>query len=101
MTVETVLRVTADAGGRIRFSAGFGLEYEQSHLISFANAGTDLPTCSGGTSTNCEIADNGVVDPNTAEVNPLHAPTIDLAGHRYRVAEGRTLLFTVNARYLF
>ena len=101
MTVDTHLRVTADAGERVRFSAGVGLQYEQSHLISFANAGTDLPTCSGSVVANCETDSNEVVDPGTAEVNPLHAPTIDLAGHRYRVAEGQTVLFTVNARFLF
>ncbi len=101
MTVDTFVRVTADAGERVRFSAGVGLQYEQSHLISFANAGTDLPTCGGSVTSNCEAGDNGVVDPGTSEVNPLHAQTIDLAGHRYRVADGRTLQFAINARFLF
>lgn len=101
MTLDTQLRVTADAGERVRFSAGFGLQYEQSHLVSFANAGTDLPTCTGSATANCETNNNDVVDPGSAEVNPLHAETIDLAGHRYRVADGQTLLFTVNARFLF
>tara|TARA_R110002096_G_scaffold44526_13_gene120477 strand:+ start:49151 stop:50608 length:1458 start_codon:yes stop_codon:yes gene_type:complete len=101
MTVDTQLSVTADVGETVRFSAGFGLQYEQSHLISFANAGTDLPTCGGSVTSNCEAANNNVVDPGSAEVNPLHAPTIDLAGHRYRVADGQTLLFTLNARFLF
>jgi len=101
MTLDSQFRVTADAGDRVRFSAGMGLQYEQSHLISFANAGTDLPTCTGGVVANCETGDNVVVNPGTTEVNPLHAPTIDLAGHRYRVGEGKTLLFTLNARFLF
>ncbi len=101
MTVDTHLQVTADVGKRVRFAAGFGLQYEQSHLISFANAGTDLPTCQGGTTTGCEADSNEVVNPGSAEVNPLHAPTIDSVGHRYRVAEGQTLLFTLSARFLF
>lgn len=101
MTLDTHLQITADAGEKIRFAAGVGLQYEQSHLISFANAGNDLPTCIGGAAPGCETDNNDLVDLGSVEVNPLHVPTIDLAGHRYRVAEGKTLLFTVNARILF
>ncbi|MCP4444428.1 MAG: hypothetical protein GY811_03665 [Myxococcales bacterium] len=101
MMLDTHLRVTADAGERVRFSAGVGLQYEQSHLVSFANAGTDLQTCQGSVVANCERENNDVVTPGTAEVNPLHVPTIDLAGHRYRVSDGQNILFTMNARFLF
>jgi hypothetical protein len=90
MTLDTNLKVTADVGEKVRFAGGFGLQYEQSHLISFANAGEDSPD-----------DNNDLVDFGTAEVNPLHVQTIDLAGHRYRVAEGRTLVFFVNGRILF
>ena len=74
--------------------------------VSFAtgdwtDAGTDLPTCVGGNTVNCETSDNRVVDYETEEVNPLHAQTIDVAGHRYRVSDGRVLLLTLNARTLF
>lgn len=107
MTVETQVQVTAQVGERIRFAAAFGMQYEQSHLISFADSGKDLPTCIGGATTGCEIDTNEVVDALGAgnatgdEVNPLYVPLIDVTGHRYRVAEGRSVLFTVNARILF
>jgi hypothetical protein len=101
MTLDTQLQLTAQSGDKIRFSAGVGFQFEQSHLISYANAGTDLPQCGGAVVINCENNDNVLVDANTEEVNPLHAPTIDLAGHRFRVAQGRTLFFSLAARILF
>jgi hypothetical protein len=101
MTLDTLLSVTADAGEKIRFSAGVGFQFEQGHLISFADAGEDLPTCATGQSGACETDNNDLVNAGTAEVNPLHVPLIDLAGHRYEVAEGKSLLFSVNARILF
>jgi hypothetical protein len=101
MTLDTVVRVTADVGEKIRFSAGVGMQFEQGHLISFADAGEDFPLCSAGQVGRCETDRNDLVNAGTAEVNPLHVPLIDLAGHRYRVAEGKSLLLTVNARILF
>ncbi len=101
MTVDTNMAVTAHLGDRVRFSAGMGLKYEQSHLITFADAGTDLPRCGGSVVVACETGDNQVVNPNTVEVNPLHSGLIDTAGHRFRVADGKEVLFTVDARILF
>jgi hypothetical protein len=101
MTLDTLVSVTADAGEKIRFSGGIGMQFEQGHLISFADAGEDLPTCTGGQVGGCETDSNDLVNAGTAEVNPLHVPLIDLAGHRYRVAEGKTLLVSINARFLF
>lgn len=101
MTLDSQLQVTASIGERVRFAAGMGLVYEQSHLISFADAGQDLPTCSGSNMSGCESNSNDVVDPGSPEVNPLHAPIIDLAGHRYRVADGQTINVNISARILF
>lgn len=101
MTLNTQLQVTADVGEKIRFAAGMGIGLEQSHLISFADAGKDAPTCTASVTSGCETASNQVVDANTFEVNPLHASTIDQAGHRYRVAEGRTFHLSLSARILF
>ncbi len=101
MTLDTLVSVTVDAGEKIRFSGGIGMQFEQGHLISFADAGEDLPTCTGGQVAGCETDVNDLVNAGTAEVNPLHVPLIDLAGHRYRVAEGKTLLVSINARILF
>lgn len=101
MTVDTNLKVSAHLGEKVRFAAGFGMKFEQSHLITFADAGTDLPFCANSAQTNCESAANEVVNPGTVEVNPLHVGLIDTAGHRYRVAEGRDYVFTLDARILF
>ncbi len=101
MTVDTSVKVAAHLGKKVRFAAGFGMKFEQSHLITFADAGTDLPFCANSSQRNCETSANDVVNPNTEEVNPLHVSLIDTAGHRYRVAEGRDFLFTLEARILF
>jgi hypothetical protein len=102
MTLTTRAGVTAHAGERVRFGAHLGYFVEQSHLISFADAGRDLPPCSGGSTMSCEPGgDDDVVDPNSIEVNPLYAPTIDVVGHRYRVSEARTFLVLVDAQILF
>ena len=79
----------AHLGRWVRLDTGFELGWEQSHLISFADAGVDGSD------------DNDVVDPGTREVNPLHAPLIDLTGHRYRVDEGLDYVVSLGLRVLF
>lgn len=86
--VENYLETTgrfalrAALGNNVRFGAVVDLTWKTDHAISFADAGVDLPTC-GTASGACENDDNNLVDPGSQEVNPLHAETIDLVGHRY------------------
>ncbi|MDX2089503.1 MAG: hypothetical protein SFX73_16740 [Kofleriaceae bacterium] len=86
--VENYLETTgrfalrAALGNNVRFGAIVDLTWKTDHAISFADAGVDLPTC-GTASGACETDDNDLVDPGSQEVNPLHAETIDLVGHRY------------------
>jgi hypothetical protein len=101
MTFNTQLNITADIGERVRFGAGLGMFFEQDHAITYADAGTDLPTCSGSVTSNCETDDNNLVDAGTVEVNPLHSNVIDQVGHRYRVEEATNFLVNINARFLF
>jgi hypothetical protein len=94
--------IRAQIGEKVRFGAAFGLYHDQSHIISFADAGTDKPTCRGGaTPPACEASSNDVVDPGTDEVNPHYAPTIDLVGHRYRLDGATDYMLLVDARVLF
>ncbi len=77
-TAKIALR--ANLGDHAKFSVGVDLSWKTDHMISFADAGIDFPLCGSG---KCENEDNDLVNPGTAEVNPLHAPLIDLVGHRY------------------
>jgi hypothetical protein len=75
----------AEIGPRVHIGAFGAFSGETQHIISFTDAGVDLPTCKSGASPpGCETDSNEVVNPGTAEVNPLHVPLIDLVGHRYR-----------------
>jgi hypothetical protein len=63
--------------------------WKTDHAISFADAGVDR-------------ADDGdLVNPGTDEVNPLHAPLIDLVGHRYRSVDGFDIVLGVTGQVLF
>ena len=52
----------------------------QRHLVQFADAGTDLPQCSGTITSDCESANNDTVERDSAEANPYHIPLIDQSG---------------------
>ncbi|HEU5058966.1 MAG TPA: hypothetical protein VFU21_20675 [Kofleriaceae bacterium] len=80
--------VAAHLGERIRFDLSFALDWDQSHLLTFADAGTDSDD------------DGDTVDPGTAEVNPLHAPLVDTTGRRYRVDETFDVVFLTGFRLL-
>lgn len=92
--------VRASLGKHVRFAALADLTWKTDHAISFADAGIDLPTCDGST-TKCEDATNDLVNPGTREVNPLHAPLIDLVGHRYFSVNNFGLVIGIEGRVLF
>jgi hypothetical protein len=80
--------LTGELGPHAKFSIGFELGKDQQHIISFTDAGIDLPTCDAThPAPNCETMDNSIVNQNTKEVNPLHKQLIDTAGRRYIVDE--------------
>jgi hypothetical protein len=105
--IENYLELTGEAGieaqlgSRVRLAARFRYADQQGHLVSYADAGVDKPTCAAGQTSGCEPMNNDVVDPGTEEVNPLHVPLIDSVGHRYRVEGGRTIGIGVELRVLF
>ncbi|HEU4730058.1 MAG TPA: hypothetical protein VFT22_19305 [Kofleriaceae bacterium] len=100
--LETAARIAVRGtlGAHVSFAALGELIWKTDHVISFADAGIDLPTCPTGT-PRCETADNDQVNPGTAEVNPLHQPRIDLVGHRYHSEHNRGYVLGVQAALRF
>ncbi len=92
--------VRASLGPKVRFAAIVDVAWKTDHSISFADAGVDLPTC-GGNTTRCEDDANDLVNPNSREVNPLHAPVIDLVGHRYFSENNFGLSIGIQGQVLF
>jgi hypothetical protein len=81
--------IDAHIGPYLRLELAFALDWDQSHLLTFADPGIDSSD------------DNDTVDPGTDEVNPLHAPLIDTAGRRYRVDEALDYSLISGFRLLF
>jgi hypothetical protein len=88
-------------GEHFQLGAAFELISAQGHIITFAEAGVDLPTCDANITTNCERDRNSVVNAGTAEVNPAYVPLIDMVGRRYFVDEAIDYMVLINARFLF
>src|SRR5690606_35288058 len=83
------LAVRAQIGPHVRFAVVGDLIWQTDHVISFADAGVDGDD------------DNDLVNPGTDEVNPLHARTIDLVGHRYRSIDGFSIVIGVQGQVVF
>ena len=94
--------VRAQLGSYVRFAAMLDLVWKTDHIISFADAGIDLPTCGAtGVTGACENAPNSVVNPGTREINPLHVQRIDLVGHRYHSEDNFGFVVGVQGQVLF
>jgi hypothetical protein len=100
--LETAARlaVRGKLGPHVTFAAIGELIWKTDHVISFADAGVDLPTCPTGT-PRCETDNNDLVNPGSQEVNPLHVRLIDLVGHRYRSEHNRGIVLGVEAQLRF
>jgi hypothetical protein len=94
------LALRARLGTHLSFAASSELIWKTDHVISFADAGFDLPTCPTGT-PRCENDDNDLVNPGTQEVNPLHVRAIDLVGHRYHSENNLGIVLGVEAQLEF
>lgn len=88
-------------GDRFRIAASFQMLAQTEHVITFADAGVDFPTCASGPAAGCETDDNDLVNPGTAEVNPLHVPLIDVVGHRYRADDSLDYIIGADVQVLF
>lgn len=95
------LAIRARLGTHVSFAAlGEGI-WRTDHVISFADAGVDLPTCGGSRTSHCEDTDNDLVNPGTEEVNPLHNARIDLVGHRYRSVNNFGFIIGIQGQVVF
>jgi hypothetical protein len=101
LELGTRIGVRAELGKHVHLGALVGVQTATDHAITFADAGTDLPACSGSVSTNCENDTNDVVNPGTDEVDPTHVPLIDLVGHRYILEEIFAVQVAIRALVLF
>ncbi|HSR99364.1 MAG TPA: hypothetical protein VLM79_20070 [Kofleriaceae bacterium] len=100
--LETAARVAVRTklGAHLTLSALGELSWRTEHIISFADAGIDLPTCPQG-APRCESTNDELVTPGTEEVNPLFQRTIDLVGHRYHAKQGRGYVLGLEVQLLF
>lgn len=100
--LETAGRVAlrTKLGAHVTLSALGEMIWRTEHILSFADAGIDLPTCPSG-APRCEDTSNETVNPGTQEVNPLHQRTIDLVGHRYHAKGGRGYVLGIEALLMF
>jgi hypothetical protein len=88
--LETAARVAVrgELGKNVKFAVLGDMIWKTDHIISFADAGVDR-------------SGNDLVDPGTAEVNPLHNDRIDLVGHRYHSTDNFGVVLTVQGMVLF
>lgn len=78
--------LTWQAGQYVKFNAGFGLTYAQSHLITSADACNPDLKGDPGTAGPCRSgAVNASGGTATGVPNPNHRPVIDLPGRRFSV----------------
>lgn len=88
--LETAAQVAirGELGPHVRFAVLGDAVWRTDHVISFADAGVDRNM-------------NDLVEPGTAEVNPLHVDTIDLVGHRYHSIHDFGVVVGVQGQVLF
>lgn len=91
------LAVRAQLGKNFQLALLAEVIWKTDHTITFADAGTDLPTCSSGQTSGCEIINNDLIDAGTEEENPAFVADVDLVGHRYRSVDGLGLVLGVQA----
>lgn len=105
--LETAARfgIRGQLGGRVHVGVLVDVAWKTDHAITFADAGTDLPTCSGEPGQvegrDCELESNDLINPGTAEVNPLHIPRVDLVGHRYLSVDNFAFSIGIQAQAQF
>jgi hypothetical protein len=94
--------MTWQAGPYVKFSAGVGLTYAQSHLITAADACNPDVNGSAGASGPCQAgaasAGGGTA---TGIPNPNHRPVIDLPGRRFSVDDTTVVDVWLSALAMF
>jgi hypothetical protein len=88
-SVNAKVGATFQAGEYIKFTAGVGLTYDQSHLITAADACNPNFTSNPYAAGSCHTAAGpGNSETVTGIPNPNSRPSIDLPGHRFSSDDG-------------
>ncbi len=88
-SVGASLGATFQAGEYIKFTAGVGLTYDQSHLITSSDACNPNFTSDPYAAGSCHSAESpGAPTTITGIPNPNFRPSIDLPGHRFTSDDG-------------
>jgi len=89
MTFAGRFGVHGQVGANAKFSASFEIANDQKHRITWTDAGEEG-----------DDADD-VITRGTAEVNPLHAPIVDVTGRNYIADDNMIYTFMVAGSVLF
>jgi len=81
--------VRGQVGANAKFGASFEIANDQKHRITWTDAGEEGPDA------------DDVITPGTAEINPLHAPTVDVTGRNYIADDNMVYTFLVNGTVMF
>lgn len=94
--------VTWQAGEYVKFNAGFGLTYAQSHLITAADACNPDLKGDAGASGPCRSGGASAAGGNaTGTPNPNHRQVIDLPGRRFSVDDTTIVDLWLSAAVMF
>jgi hypothetical protein len=94
--------VTWQAGEYVKFSAGFGLTYAQSHLITAADACNPDLKGDAGASGPCRTGGTSAAGGSQTGIpNPNHRPVIDLPGRRFSVDDTTIVDLWLNGTVMF
>ncbi len=93
---------TLQAGEYVKFNVGFGLQYDQSHLITAADACNPNFTSDAGAAGSCHTAASpGQSSVVTGIPNPNQRPIIDLPGHRFSSDDTTIIDLWINGVVMF
>ena len=93
---------TWQAGEYIKFIVGLGITYNQSHLITAADAcNPNLAGASAGSSGPCQAIQGGNLSTPTGIPNPNHRDVIDLPGQRFSADDTTIVDFSISGVVMF
>ncbi len=97
-SVGAKVAATLQAGEYIKFTAGFGMTYDQSHLITAADACNPNFTGDALAAGPCKVQGSGQI---TGIPNPNQRPSIDLPGHRFSADDSMVIDLWVSGVVMF
>jgi hypothetical protein len=93
---------TWQAGEYVKFILGLGITFNQSHLITAADAcNPNLSGAPAGASGPCQSIQAGNQATATGIPNPNHRDTIDLPGQRFSADDTTILDFSISGVVMF